>query len=185
MKRLRRLTDPLLADVLRLLHACGWPGLAGGALLVATLTVALFVTPALRDEISELSQARRSLRLATPGKTVTRDDAQLLADWYARFPSRTALPQILVRLHQEAARQKLEATQAEYRDQPEAGTPLMRVRIDVPVSGSYSGLRNWIDAMLRQQPALALDGLELRRTSTDNAQLTARVRFQLYLRSGS
>ncbi|MFT3735760.1 MAG: GspMb/PilO family protein [Rhodocyclaceae bacterium] len=185
MSKLRDMTQTLVTEALRLLHRCGWPGLAGGMLLVATLTAAQVVTPAMRSEIAELAQTRRSLRLAGPDSKPQRDQREVMADFYARFPARSQLPQILVRLHQEAARQQLSATQADYRDQIEAGTPLVRVRIEVPVSGSYAGLRNWIDTLLRQQPALSLDGMELRRLDTGSTQLTARVRFQLYLRSGS
>ncbi|GAA5163629.1 GspMb/PilO family protein [Viridibacterium curvum] len=185
MSKLRLAAQLLRMESLRLLHRCGWPGLAGGMLLVATVTVAQIVTPAMRDEISELTQTRRNLRQTAPGATPQREQREVLADFYARFPARSQLPQILVRLHQEAARQQLIATQADYRDQVEAGTPLVRVRIEVPVSGSYAGLRSWIDTLLRQQPALSLDGLELRRPDTGSTQLTARVRFQLYLRSGS
>jgi Tfp pilus assembly protein PilO len=185
MKRPSFSGQAIVADLLRMLHRCGWPGLVGGALLVATLTIAMSVTPGVQEEVATLSQTRKSLRLAGPARAAPRDERRVLADYYAQFPARSQLPQILVRLHREAAKQQVIATQADYRDQPEAGTPLVRVRIEVPVSGSYAGIRSWTDALLRQQPSLALEGMELRRTDSGSSQLTARVRFQLYLRSGS
>jgi Tfp pilus assembly protein PilO len=106
-----------------------------------------------------------------------------MQNFYATFPPRSSLPEALMTLHNVASHNGLHDTRADYRDTPETGTPLVRVRIEIPVTGSYASIRNWIAELLEALPSLTLDGLELRRSDMGKAQLDARVRFQLLLRS--
>ncbi len=88
-----------------------------------------------------------------------------------------------MQLHRVASRNGLMDTRADSRDTLETGTPLVRVKIEIPVTGSYTAIRNWIAELLKTLPSLTLDGLELRRADIAKPQLDARVRFQLLLRS--
>jgi Tfp pilus assembly protein PilO len=108
-----------------------------------------------------------------------------LKRFYASFPKRSSLPEALMLLHHTANQRKLFDTHAEYRDAPEAGTPLLRMRIEIPVTGNYTDIRNWLGDLLQAEPALILDGLTLQRNDSSQNQLDARMRFLLFLRSGA
>jgi Tfp pilus assembly protein PilO len=181
---LRNAVQMFTVALLRTLHRAGWPALVAGMLAIASLAVVLSATRPMRDEISAVEQQRKQLRTASLKKAPEAvSPQQRLHDFYASFPARSTLPEALMTLHRVANHNGLRDTRADYRDTPEAGTPLVRVRIEIPVSGSYASIRSWIAELLKTLPSLTLDGLELRRSGIGNASLEARVRFQLLLRS--
>lgn len=183
-QRLTATWQMLSASLLRTAHQTGWPALIGSALLIASLSLALSVTAPLREQIAAVEQQSHQLRTTSQAKVLPPISPQArLRDFYAAFPPRSALPEVLIQVHRSASRNGLQDTHADYRDTPEADTPLVRVRIELPVTGSYAALRAWIAELLGELPALTLEGLELRRTDIGKAQLDARVRFQLLLRS--
>ena len=183
-QRLSAMWQMFSASVLRTAHQAGWPALIGGALLIASLGLALSVTAPLREQIATIEQQRHQLRTTSRTKAVQPVSPQAqLHDFYAAFPARSSLPEALMQLHRLANHNGLHDTRADYRDAPETGTPLVRVRIDIPVTGSYASIRGWIAELLKTLPSLTLDGLELRRADIAKPQLDARVRFQLLLRS--
>ncbi|MDB5801811.1 MAG: hypothetical protein JWL63_2750 [Rhodocyclales bacterium] len=185
MKRSLRIAGQTLGIALmRMAHRAGWPALIGGALLIASLAVVLSATQPTRAQITVVEQQRKQLRVASLSKTpVTVSPQTRLREFYSAFPPRSTLPDALMTLHRVANQNGLRDTRADYRDTPEVGTPLVRVRIEIPVTGSYASIRSWIAELLKTLPSLTLDGLELRRANIANPQLDARVRFQLLLRS--
>jgi len=172
------------AGLMRIAHQAGWPALVGGMLIAASLAIVLSATAPAREQIASLDQQRRQLRAPLRSKGAEPVSAQTqLRNFYAAFPARSTLPDALMTLHRIATHNGLHDTRADYRDTPEAGTPLVRVKIEIPVTGSYASIRTWIAELLKALPSLTLDGLELRRADVGKAQLDARVRFQLLLRS--
>ena len=189
--RFREALKMLAAALLRMAHQGGWPALAGGMLLVASIAIVLSATEPTRAQIASLEQQRKQLRapVDAPG-SAQRAVAPLspqaqLQNFYASFPARSTLPAALMQLHRVANRVGLKATRADYRDTVETGTPLVRIKIEIPVSGSYGAIRIWIAELLKALPSLTLEGLDLKRSDIGKPQLDARVRFQLLLRSGS
>ena len=174
----------LSSGLMRTAHRAGWPALVGGMLLVASLSIALSVTMPLREQTVAIEQQRHQLRTTSHGKAVEPlSPLTQLHNFYAAFPARSTLPDALMTLHRIADHNGLRDTRADYRDTAETGTPLVRVKIEIPVTGSYASIRSWIAELLKTLPSLTLDGLELRRTDIGKPQLDARVRFQLLLRS--
>jgi Tfp pilus assembly protein PilO len=174
----------IAAGLMRMVHQAGWPALFGGVLIAASLAVVLSATAPARAQIASIEQQRRQLRAPLRSKTAEPVSAQTqLRNFYAAFPARSTLPDALMTLHRVASHNGLHDTRADYRDTLEAGTPLVRVKIEIPVTGSYVAIRSWIAELLKTLPSLTLDGLELRRADAGKPQLDARVRFQLLLRS--
>ncbi|MEC5386764.1 hypothetical protein VVD49_13600 [Uliginosibacterium sp. H3] len=181
---LRTTLQMLAAAVQRILHRAGWPALVAGMLIASSVAVVLSATRPMREQIAAVEQQRKQLRVASRNKAPEAASPQTrLREFYAAFPARSTLPEALLTLHRAARKNNLRDTRADYRDAPEPGTPLVRVRIDIPVTGSYADLRSWIAELLKTLPSLTLDGLELRRNGIGNPNLDARVRFQLLLRS--
>jgi hypothetical protein len=181
--QLRNAAHMFSVALLRSLHQAGWPALLAGVLTIASLAVVFSATRPMHDDIIAVEQQRKQLRIASHNQTAQPPSPQArLREFYAAFPARSALPEALMTLHRAATHNNLRDTRADYRDTPEPGTPLVRVRIDIPVSGSYTSIHNWIGELLVALPSLTLEGLELHRNGIGNANLEARARFQLLLR---
>jgi hypothetical protein len=59
---------------------------------------------------------------------------------------------------------------------------LWAYRVTLPVRGSYSEVRNFISAVLKDMPGASIDGLRFERKKADDAQLEAQLRLTLYAR---
>jgi hypothetical protein len=70
---------------------------------------------------------------------------------------------------------------AEFQQQDDPALGVVRMTIEVPVSGQYRRLRKALDAALREMPALSLDRVTLRREAAAESELDARLRFSLWL----
>ncbi len=70
---------------------------------------------------------------------------------------------------------------AEFQQQDDPALGVVRMTIEVPVSGQYRRLRKALDAALREMPALSLDRVTLRRQAAAESELDARLRFSLWL----
>jgi hypothetical protein len=173
---------------LRLQHfteQLGPAGLAGAAALLAA-AVLLAVTellwqPALVDQRETLHEAQarvHSLRSRPPAPVP--DDPERFA---ARLPPPGELPSLIEALHDDAARRGLKIDRGDYRVSREIGGLAQRHQISLPVRGDYARLQAWLRQALRQNRALAIDELTVRRGSDDAAQIESRVRFSLYTRS--
>jgi Tfp pilus assembly protein PilO len=184
LARFRNVARVLAIDLLRITHSAGWPALVGGVLIISSLAMVASATGPMREQIAAADQQRRQLHASARNRVAEPVPAQTqLHNFYAKFPARSTLPDALMTLHRVANSNGLKDTRADFRDAPESGTPLVRVRIDIPVSGSYAAIRNWAVELLETLPTLTLDGMELRRASIGSQQVEARVRFQLLLRS--
>jgi len=175
-----------LVALMRSARQAGWPAAVGAVLMIAAVSALWSANQPLRDEIAALSAQGKQLRTQARSNTAPPLSAgEQLRQFYAAFPPRSSLPDTLMRLHRIASSKNLQATRADYRDAPEAGTPLVRVKIEVPVTGSYAAIREWIAELLKTQSNLTLEGLELNRSDIGKLDLNARVRFMLLLRSTS
>lgn len=174
----------MLVPLLHMAHQTGWAGALGVLCIAAAIGVSFGASQPLRQEIASIAQERRALHGMARKGAAERSPRERLQAFYARFPARDGLPDTLMRLHREAGKLGINSTRADYRDTPEAGTPLVRVRIELPVTGEYPALRTWLSALLTEMPALAIDGLSLQRDDIGSPQLKARVRFLLVLRNG-
>jgi hypothetical protein len=149
----------------------GWPGALGAALLLAALATDLLLTPPLEEEVlaSQAEAARRAL-LPLPAERVRKPLA------LPRERAETALP----RLFAAAREHGLRLDEGSYAEVGKAGED-RRLRIDLPISGSYPAVRAFLAEVLDENPALGLESLELARDDIESTQLEARLRFLLNL----
>jgi len=179
---------PAAAGV-RMARRAGWPAALGLGLLAFALAFDHSGNGGTREQIAQVTGQQRSLRdLARRPAGTSLPAREQLARFYQRFPGGNAvhdvLPSVLLGLHQSAMKQGLSALQAEYRDSAEPDTPLRRVRVHIPVRGSYKAVRAWLDDVVATMPELAIDSLELRRTEIGVEEVEAQARFTVLLRAG-
>jgi len=72
---------------------------------------------------------------------------------------------------------------ADYRAETPLAGKVVRYRVSLPVHGSYTQLRAWIDQVLAQQPSASLDEVALKREADGAGVLNGRVQLSYFTRS--
>lgn len=168
------------------LRRLGWPGLLGlGALLLAGL-LELGLAQRWETEAQQLeshalrlqSQLRRQqLQAGTPAPVSPEQWLQ------HQLPSAQLREQRLADLLELSLRAGLSGSRTEHRLSVDTATGLERLRISMPVQGTYAQLRGFIEAALRQDLALSLDSLKLRRANPAAGELEAELGWSLHART--
>jgi hypothetical protein len=156
----------------------GWPGAIGAAALVGAWTLAGVLA----------ERAEHGARLASPSlaaQAASIDAAQTTPDprdaWLAAMPDTRQRAKHTARLIGAAEGSGLLIGATDY--SLEVSTPgLARLRVTLPVSGSYAQIRRHIGQVLGQSPYTGLDGLQIERPTGERAGLQATVRWSLYFR---
>lgn len=163
----------------RFVKALGWPGLAGvAALLLASVVIVLgerwdAQAAALQAEAQALrAKARPVTATAVPVST---------QQWQAALPASAERQQRLADLLELSIRLELNGARTEHRLSTAEG--LERLRVTMPVTGSYAQLRRFIGAALEHDPALSLDAVKLRRVSPMSADVDAELQWSLHGRA--
>lgn len=178
----------------RATEGLGMAGLAGLLLLLLALVAVVLVSRPLVARRAVLQAELQALSAAAPpavggpggqgvGPATAPDSPAQQAAFVARFPRLQELPQLLARIDQAAASQRVELRAGEYRLEQVPNEGLLRYRITLPVRARYAQVRGLLDHVLQQLPTAALDEISLQRDGTDPAApLQARLRFTLFLR---
>ena len=165
------------------LGALGWPGAVAGLCLLGAAVLALQLTPRWQAEAEELAvqQAtlRRSLRVSS---ALPAAGAQTPAAFLAALPPSAERQQRLADLLEIGLRLGLVQQRSEQRLGLDADTGLERLRVSMPVQGSYAQLRHYLGAALAHDPALSLDSLHLRRAQGEASDLQAELVWTLHSR---
>lgn len=160
--------------------------LAGAALLLLAAAGAfhmLAVAPLERRALALERELEVSAQ-AKPRAGVTRasgatPEAKLDA-FYRYFQREESPAEWLARLHTVASASGLELRSGEYRAE-EPGRRLQRYRIALPVSGTYTQVRAFIEASLEAVPVLSLDQASFRRRTATDGRVEVDLSFTLYL----
>lgn len=163
----------------RLFKALGWPGLSGlAALLLAAVAIVLgqrwdAQAAALQAEAHALrAKARPAVAAAVPVS---------VQQWQATLPAAGERQQRLADLLELSIRLELNGARTEHRLATAEG--LERLRVTMPVTGSYDQLRRFISAALEHDAALSLDSIKLRRVSPMSADVDAELQWSLHGRA--
>lgn len=163
----------------------GFSGVIGITLLVfaftlyaATLVPMAREVDALRDKATQLKQ-RYSMSGAANVKIATPDEQ--LASFYGFFPNKETTPEWLHKINLAAVDNGIVLRSGEYKMERTGSERLARYQIILPLTGSYQQIRRFIDMVLEQVPAAALNEVTLTRDSVSSAALEGRVRLTLYV----
>ncbi|HEX5127419.1 MAG TPA: GspMb/PilO family protein [Rhodocyclaceae bacterium] len=170
------------ADMLRLFAQAGWPAIVGLGLVAFALAYEFSGNRQTRQQIAELAAQRTDAReLAQRPGSVTLSAREQLDNFYRRFPSSDTLPEVLLQLDQIARAQGLSPLRADYRVAAEPGTPLQRVRVTIPVHGTYKALRAWLLSVQKALPEVSIDSLQAKRNDIGIEDMEAEARFAVFL----
>jgi Tfp pilus assembly protein PilO len=166
--------------IARLVKALGWYGLAGIAAGVLAF-IAIVLSQRWDARATALQLEARQLRAqAAPARLATAAPLSV-QQWQAGLPPSTDRQQRLADLLELGIRLELNAARTEHRLSTTEG--LERLRVTMPVTGSYAQVRRFISAALAHDPALSLDSLKLRRASPMAVEVDAELQWSLHGRA--
>jgi hypothetical protein len=171
------------------LHRAGWPAPAGLALLCLGLAANFWWLPAQQSRVSQMEGEYRRLlaQAASPKKPVQVQSAgSLLAVRLAAFDKmlsgRNQTPDLIRVVFAEAQKAGLTLSQAEYHLADDKKGGFATYQMVLPVQGPYVKLREFIDGVLAEAPAVALEEVAFKRNGIGTAATEARLRLVFYVR---
>jgi hypothetical protein len=159
------------------IQALGWPGLLGLAALL--ISVVLVVLGQRWDaDATRLQAQAQALRQRAPAPQAAASAPLTPQQWQASLPAATQRQQRLADLLELGLRLDLVSARTEHRLSSSEG--IERLRISMPVTGSYAQLRRFVEAALAHDPALSLDALKIRRASPLATEVEAELQWSLF-----
>lgn len=160
-----------------------------GAAGVLGLGVLFFCLPfyfsALRPAERELAARRDAverLRSRGPFLPVAADPrAEELRRFYGLFPPLQQLTDELEQVFSLARDAKLDLLQGDYRLEQQGAGPA-RYHVVLPVRGTYTQVRAFVAAVLKEKPTASVDALRFERKKIAETEIDAQVRLTLYFR---
>jgi len=167
------------------MRVLGWPGVVGLALCIVAVAYYGLVVRAHEQRLAELKRESASLReridrAAKTGIPMS-GSAEELRKFYGFFLT-ADVTQWLDKLYAAAERAELRLDQGEYRTVPDKTGKLMRYHVTLPVKGTYTQIRKFVDMALVDVPVASLDDISFKREAIGAAQLEARIKLTLFLR---
>lgn len=168
------------AFVNALVKTFGWPGLIGLAALALGI-VAVMLGQRWDAQAARLQAEARELRAKARPAAAAASAPVSVQQWQAALPPPASRQQRLADLLELGIRLDLNGARTEHRLAVSEG--LERLRVTMPVTGSYAHVRRFIGAALAHDPALSLDAIKLRRVSPMAAEVDAELQWSLHGRA--
>jgi hypothetical protein len=157
----------------------GWPAALAAVLTLGAVIGAAWLPreQARLDVQRQALTARRAALQTSKLSAITNDDSAALAASLPPDSERQARTAALLALATELG---LPWPRSEFRYQADRELGLAQYRVAMQISGRYGALRDFVAEALRRDPALALDGLRLRREP--DGSLKAELAWVLHMR---
>ncbi|WP_157288430.1 GspMb/PilO family protein [Uliginosibacterium gangwonense] len=186
-----RLTGIVRTAFLRQLSKIGWAGILGVALFMFAVAFAYSGNRERQVQLAEIARQRQDLaaQLTREHKPET-SPREILEQFKQSLPVPEMLPDILLQLDTRARQYGLAPSRADYSESIVTGNTndkgsankFRRVRISMPVKGSYAAVRDWLADVLESVPGLSVDAIEFQRKDMSQTVLDAQIRLAVYMR---
>jgi Tfp pilus assembly protein PilO len=172
-------------------------GLIGLALIIGSLLFYSSNIPQIEALTEEAITSKQKLdadianNSAFVEATKPQQNLEDISRFYEIFPSADALPQALATIYKIANQQKLALNSGDYKfnkikEKNISGEKkLTKYEIVLPIKGQYIQIKAFIHHVLQQIRPLALIDMQLRRESSVNQTIDARLVFVIFVRSDS
>jgi hypothetical protein len=181
--------EQLRWKIMRMLPLLGWPGILAISLLMmcipfyfSTISPLLTNLDALKIELTttrdhSLNQPADDHLLDTP--------AEQLAEFYKFFPAEKSSPNWLGQMVELANKKGLALNHGEYAVTRDTVGQLRRIRITLPVEGTYPQIRQYLAELIGVVPSMSLENVQFERKDISDTELQAKIKLVLYLRHAS
>jgi hypothetical protein len=183
---LQRISSDIVPYLAHRVQYIGRAGVIGVALLVFSVVCFLSAISPLRQELVSL---RTELAQSEQGQTTHRRVATDLTpgaelrNFVNTLPTRSELPAITEQVVQQASAAGLVLERGNYDFSVTHSGRIVRARLSFPVQGTYPRIRQFVEGTLREIPVAAVDGPKLERDTTGDSELSAEIRFAVFLRN--
>lgn len=175
-----RLSNVWLPQIAWAVGRTGRAGLAGIALLGASGMFYLFTHRPVMHEVAQLrSDLAEARARAAHAPSASGEPARAVRD----LPARTEMPQVLGVLLEQADHAQLTIDTAKYEIGATKSGAVVRYNMAFPIAGPYPKVRQFIDATLKEIPALAIDSVSITRKTIGDETVEAQVRMTIFARS--
>lgn len=173
-------------DAMRL----GWPGAIGMGVLALCLGLYFSLVQPARERADT---ARRSVgsmqqRLAAgaaSGQDKLRPLDEQLAAFYASFPPEQDVADSVGKIAVLAREHGLALQQAEYKAERDRAGKLTRLRMSLPLKGSYPTIRQFLSSLRAGLPVVSLEQVHFERQKVGDALVDAKIGLVIYLGTSS
>jgi Tfp pilus assembly protein PilO len=160
----------------------GLVGTTGLILLIAALIAWFTLIQSEEKELVRLGEGLEALRKqeavknSLPSNPILSKEEQL-AIFYKGFPDELQVPDLLKEVFQAAKTHDLNFETAEYSLIQTGAERLIRYRVALPVKGAFKPMLDFMDAVLKQNGAIALENASFKRDKVDDAVVEAKLVF--------
>lgn len=170
------------------LEQMGAVGLLGLVLIVAAVLTWFTLVQGEGKEVLKLNQGLEALRKqeaaksSLPSNPILSQEEQLEL-FYKNFPDELQVPDLLKQVFEAATKSELTLETAEYSLVKTGSERLVRYRVALPVKGSFKQMLNFMDGVLKQNGAIALENASFKRDKVDDAVVEAKLVFAILVDS--
>jgi Tfp pilus assembly protein PilO len=165
--------------------AVGLPGLVSALLLAVCAMAWIAVEEPAMQRVAELRSDNEQLvaraRDAVQRPVAVESTQAALAHFDERFPDERRITAALARLRAVAARSGIALERGEFKVQAGSDDALAQYAMVLPVKAEYRALRRFVRELLREQPAIALDEVSVRRDDAKSPLVEAQLRLVLFV----
>jgi hypothetical protein len=106
-----------------------------------------------------------------------------IQNYYLALPQDKAVPDVLEKIFDAAYENDVALDQGQFKQQQQDGVKSTQYQIVLPATGSYTGIRTFVNQVLLDISTIALDGISFSREDTKNPEVDATISFTLYLKA--
>jgi len=170
------------------MHQLGPMGLLGMGLLLSAVAVWLLVVHTGEQEIQGLIQKvqARQIQLAVKnqvGHIAELSKEEKITVFYKKFPVASRVPDLLKNIYEAAEHADLNLETGEYALLHSESESLARYRVALPVKGSFAQIIKFMDTVLKDMPTIALESANFKRENIDDAVVSAKLVFIIFVES--
>lgn len=157
-------------------------------LITAAALFHVFVGRPAEERLSSLEQALNQYAASSqpqPPNENVRNTAEKLAAFHAFFDRKVTYSEWLARFYAIAAKSGIDTRRAEYRRIAHASAPLVLYEVALPVSGEYTKVRAFAEAVLTAIPVVSLDRITMSRKQAGESIIEADLKFTFYVPAGA
>ena len=162
------------------LNRLGNNGVAG---LGVAIVSAIFAATAIVPQYRQLGELRRELGLIQQRPAADATPQQRMSEFVQKLPARAELPKVAGQIFAIAGAAKVSLDKGRYELAPLKSGHLARYRMSFPIKGTYTSIRQFLDATLNALPAVSIEGLRIERKTVSDALVEADVRLTVFVRS--
>ncbi|MDI1362213.1 hypothetical protein [Methylotenera sp.] len=147
--------------------------------ILMTLLAYFFTYLPLTHKLASLQQD--STEQLHPNQPITSSDAEVNR-YIGAFPSITTRASKLNELVAIAKQQQLLLNEVTYKTESNIQQPLSRYQVELSVLASYAEIHLFLNTVLKNMPFVAIDSLNLSRTSALDEAVEARIQLTLFFK---